>query len=347
VNDAKGAGGTEKGLLDFSGWFKRRKGDEALTKKGLYIGIDQYDELKNLAGCVNDATRMCELLARNGDKKPNLVGKLITSGAADTSLAAITKEIRNFFESPADLALLYFSGHGTSNELDGYLATKDAAAHLPGFSMNNLLALADNRRIAEVVIIIDCCHGGAMGEGSFFHGGRAILREGISILTAARPHEPALEKQGSGVFTGLLLKALQGGASDPIGDITAPSLYAYVDGRLGPHDRQRPMFKTHVSRLLPLRNTNAVDHESLQGLVTWFPTPDHHYKLYKTYEPTEPSFIPDHGVIFSHFQKLRDGRLLEPVGADALYWAAYYEKHCRLTEAGQHYWHVAKAKERI
>ena len=54
------------------------------------------------------------------------------------------------------------------------------------------------------------------------------------------------------MFTSLVLGALDGGAPDILGHVSVPAVYAYVEAALGAWD-QRPLFKSHVSRVLPLR----------------------------------------------------------------------------------------------
>ena len=61
-----------------------------------------------------------------------------------------------------------------------------------------------------------------------------------------------MEQGGGGVFTRLVVAALQGGAADLRGHITPGSIYAYVDQALGAWD-QRPIFKTNVTRFTSLR----------------------------------------------------------------------------------------------
>ena len=46
--------------------------------------------------------------------------------------------------------------------------------------------------------------------------------------------------------------------------------------------------------------------------------------------------------MFSTLQKYRAAKLLEPVDAEHMYFAAMESKACRLTPLGRHYWHVAK-----
>ena len=158
------------------------------------------------------------------------------------------ERLERLFSTPAEVALFYFSGHGTEeNNLDGYLVTPDASQYREGVAMGEVLALATQSPVHEIVVIIDCCNSGHLGSLPVVDNQKSILREGISVLTASRSNEPAVEKAGRGLFTALVCDALDGGASDVLGTVSAASVYAYVDQALGAWD-QRPLLKAHVSR---------------------------------------------------------------------------------------------------
>lgn len=48
-------------------------------KKALCIGIDSYESLNDLHGCVNDANEVKIVLERNGDGTKNFDVKLLTA----------------------------------------------------------------------------------------------------------------------------------------------------------------------------------------------------------------------------------------------------------------------------
>lgn len=260
------------------------------------------------------------------------------------------KQIDQLFAQEADVALLYFSGHGTENNLGGYLVTPDIEAYDEGVAMTEVLTRAAQSRAKEVVIILDCCHSGSLGEvpaiGSA--NAEAILREGVSILTASRSTEASLERGGQGLFTSLVRAALDGGAADVTGKVTVASIYAYVDQSLGAWE-QRPLIKAHVSRLTSLRQcAPMVDPETLRMLPKWFTSIDAHYPLDPSYEPAPHGVLKnpedqneENERIFRCFQRLRDAKLLVPVGEEHLYYAAMHSKACRLTPLGTHYWRLA------
>jgi hypothetical protein len=136
---------------------------------------------------------------------------------------------------------------------------------------------------------------------------------------------------------------LEGGAADVLGDVTAASVYSYVEQALGPWD-QRPLFKAHLSKVEPLRRaTPAVPLEYLRLLPSWFATAESECPLDPTYEDTVPGFNPENVAIFKKLQKCRDAKLVQAVDEEFLYFAAMNSKACRLTPLGRHYWRLAQA----
>src|SRR5690606_19910064 len=137
------------------------------------------------------------------------------------------------FRGKCDTALFYFSGHGLLDQVGGYIVTPDYQANDVGVSMAEILKLANDSSITNKVIILDCCHSGTFGTYADNSSISAHLAEGISIMTASKRDEVAIEVNGHGVFTNLLLHALKGGAADLRGNITPGSVYAYIDQALG------------------------------------------------------------------------------------------------------------------
>ena len=242
-------------------------------RRALLVGIDDYP-FAPLTGCVNDARAMAALLRCNHDDSPNFPQpRLITSDAATITRASLRADIDELFRDEADVALLYFAGHGSVNNLDGYLVTPDARKYEEGVGLSEVLNLVNASRAKEAVVILDSCFGGAFSTVPATGSTLANIREGVSVLTASRPTQTAAESNGGGLFTGLVCSALAGGAADVIGKVTVASVYAYVDEALGPWD-QRPLFKSNVSHLFSLRQTPpSVPLSTLRQLPDWFPTP--------------------------------------------------------------------------
>jgi hypothetical protein len=308
-------------------------------KKALSVGIDNYPS-SPLSGCVNDASAFANTMEKNGDGSPNFDIKLATSVQTKSELKSL---IIDLFSGDSDIALLYFSGHGFLNAIGGYIITPDYKENDEGVSMDEILKIANSSKAKDKIIILDCCHSGQFGSPSVSGGVTAQIIEGVVILTASRNHEAALEINGHGIFTSLLLDALRGGAADLRGHITPGSVYAYIDQALGSWD-QRPVFKTNVTRFTSLRTINPpIPLEIIRKIVEYFPTPQHEYPLDPSYEFTNEGVAnPENVVIFKNLQKFERVHLVIPVEEEHMYFAAQNSKACKLTALGYHYWRLVK-----
>jgi hypothetical protein len=317
-------------------------------KRALVVGLNNYPN-GALDWCDNDAIAMASLLETNGDGSPDFdVIKIIDSCGAEE----LNQAIQTLFATDADIALLYFSGHGTNLD-SGYLVTTDCSSSCKGVRMSDVLKLANESPCKNRVIILDCCYAGKMGE-SFLWDDTSILKTGVTIMAASLPLQAAVEdpEPQHGIFTNLLIQGLRGGAADISGNITPASLYSFVDQSLGAWD-QRPVFKTNITEFLAIRTIEAkVSKQILRKLSQYFKNPSDQYHLDPSYEfsndPNEPHFLcepfanPDHVAIFKELQLFASVGLVEPVDAEYMYYAAINSKACRLTALGLHYWRLSK-----
>jgi hypothetical protein len=312
------------------------------ARRALVVGIDDYPTAP-LAGCVNDAKALEVLLAQNHDGSPNFSVRLLTSDLESITRAVLREQIERLFADAADVALFYFSGHGTENNLGGYLVTTDAARYDEGVSLTDVLTLANNSPVHEVVILLDSCFSGSFGQVPAVSSESANLREGVTVMTASRASQTALEVAGRGVFTELICGALEGGAADVLGNVAASAVYTYVEQALGPWD-QRPLYKAHVSRTLALRETlPSVDVEILRQLPQWFSDADSVFPLDPSYEPLAEPSDPERERVFGCLQKCRAAHLVEPVDEEHMYFAAIHGTGCRLTPIGRHFWRLVNS----
>ena len=310
-------------------------------RRALIIGIDDYDAAL-LNGCVNDAEAVAAVLKTHGTRAPNFDIRVLTSPPKNLTRAKLREAITELFATECDIALLYFSGHGFIRSGDGFIVTKDARQYDEGIAMTEILGMANSSPVKNRVIILDCCYSGNMGTPAVAEKNVAELSEGLTVLTASRASEAAMEQCGGGVFTNLVVAALQGGAADLRGHITPGSVYAYVDQALGAWD-QRPIFKTNVTQFTSLREVPPqVPLETLRQLVYYFPTPQDQHSLDPSYEYTENGHNPDKVTIFKDLQKMEGVGLVIPVGEEHMYYAALNSKSCKLTALGSHYWRLAK-----
>ena len=318
-------------------------------KKALVVGIDSYLQ-SPLNGCVNDAEAVTSLLEHNEDGSTNFsVTKLINV----QKRGDLKRNIRDCFQGNDEIALFYFSGHGFIDSFGGYLVTPDCQQDDVGISMCEILEMINQSKCENKVVILDCCKSGMMGSVSTTNQ-TTVIQEGVSILTACRSDEVAIEMGGQGVFTSLLIEALKGGAADIIGNISTGGIYAFIDKALGPLD-QRPIFKTNVSRFSPIRKAKPqIASEILHKIIKYFPLPSHEFALDPTFEYTntpdsghnhkEPYAIKENTAILQDLQKMVSVGLVKPCNADHMYYAAMDSKSCKLTSIGQHYWYLVDKK---
>jgi Caspase domain len=324
-------------------------GSTAKKRRALIVGIDDYPHVPPLNGCVADANEMARVLSTNWDGSPNFACQLLTNPGSEPITRSLLldkwRELFNKFDGGD--ALFYFSGHGFVNDYGGYLVTHDGRLKDPGAPMNDLLTITKNKNLNSITIIIDACDSGAVGNPPVSEF--AQLQIGMSIVSASLPKQAAVEVDGRGVFTELVVGALEGGAADIRGRVALASVYSYAESVLGPWE-QRPMYKAHESNWMPIRHcAPRIEDEKLRLITKYFSEPTTTYQLDPSYEWTTESAKKAHTEIFSLFKDYQIAGLLEPFGLSrkhksSLYWAAMESQPVRLTALGQFYWRLVKHK---
>jgi len=320
----------------------------------LIVGINYYEHGSPLFGCVDDAYAVKAVLERHDGGIVNFDCRLLTgTGATDSVIRSDLKDhIEKLFNMDAEIALFYFAGHGHIEASGGYILSSDSRRGDEGVSLSEILTMANASPAKNKVIILDSCHSGIAGTPP---GGNqlATLSEGLTVLTASTKDQYATEENGRGVFTTLLVDALNGSAANLTGDITPGSVYAHIDQSLGWWE-QRPVFKTNVKQFVSLRKSSPpIDIGDLRRIIEFFPTPGFEFPLDPTYEPElrgrdEGMPPPDDENVrkFSILQKYNRLNLLIPVDAPHMWHAAIESKSCKLTALGEHYRRLVE-KDRI
>lgn len=314
-------------------------------RKALIVGINYYKHSSHLFGCVNDAQAVKAVLERHDDGSVNFECLLLTGIEESQTVTRneLKDKIKELFESDAEIALFYFAGHGHIESAGGYLLTSDAHRGDEGVSLTEILTFANKSPAKNKIIILDSCHSGIAGT-SPEPGQLATLSEGLTVLTASTKEQYATEENGRGVFTTLLVDALNGSAANLIGDITPGSVYAHIDQSLGAWE-QRPVFKTNVKQFVSLRKTTPdISIEDLRQIINLFPCPGFSFQLDPTFEPElrgrtneMPQPKDENTRKFSILQKYNRLNLLVPEGVSHMWHAAMESKSCKLTALGEHY----------
>jgi hypothetical protein len=324
-------------------------------KRALVVGIDEYesDEFPTLSGCVRDAEAILPLLQEHEqNRETNFDCRSLgtSDGQPSVTRDEFTLALEQLFREEADMAVLFFAGHGMPKSDALNLVTSDGTPVSPGVSFSAILDMIKQSPVDEIIILLDCCFSGGAARIPAISNDLALVKNGLSILTASRAGQSAMETEGRGQFSVLLESGLLGGAADVLGEVSVAGLYSYVSESFGAWD-QRPTFLANVEQLQAIRKcAPSVDPLILRDLPEWFPDPSQPHALDPSYEKTTPLPIEADAIelyqrnrtIFSRMQKCAAAKLIVPVDADHMYFAAMERKGCKLTHLGAHYWELAK-----
>ena len=236
-------------------------------KKAFVVGINTYKYepsqryiFSPLRQCVNDAEDLALIL-----KEPDYAFEVEMCMDQQASLFGVRQGLDRLFAEDPEIALFYFSGHGVSTELGGYLVTSDAhELQDPGLDLDFLSKLIKARASLSttVVVILDCCHAGLanfremIDRASF--SWRSLTKETVDqsfqlgqgkvLLAACLPDQVSWElaTHNHGLFTYHLLDGLMGGAANSEGHVTPLSLYDYVSNIFTKIELQTPAFRGDV-----------------------------------------------------------------------------------------------------
>lgn len=323
-----------------------------MARRALIVGINTYSCGSNLLSCVADAQVIADVLSRHKDGEKNFDCLVCLDQMIDGSQITrshLRSALNDLFNFDGDV-LFYFSGHGFLSKVGGLLCTSDATSDDWGIQMQEVVDLANGSKARQILVILDCCHSGDIANPAMMSrdAGKspiATIRENMTVIAASRSMEVAIESGDHGLFTSALYDALEGGAADHMGFVTAPALYSYVSRRFTAWD-QRPVYKTNATDIFILRECEPlISRFQLQHLSKYFPEVDYKYRLDPEYEPED-----EHGnvrepvnkdkvAIAQLFKIYRDAGLLRPSDPKLqLYWVARRSGTVELTPRGREYW---------
>lgn len=219
-------------------------------RHSVVIGINQYENVSRLAGCVRDATDIAATIAmpEYGFESTVLLDE-------EATRRNVLDALWSAAERGGDSLLIYFAGHGGVHSGGGYLVTTDGVKRDPGIGLPELAQIIATAatNYPHVIAILDACHSGAGATWSDHRPLMAdVLNDSIEIvntsrilMAACRPEQFALEvgePDAHGAFTKVLLDALTGDAVDFNGNVTAHGLFEFVNSRMDT-EQQTPVFK--------------------------------------------------------------------------------------------------------
>ncbi len=125
------------------------------SRKALAVGIDHYAK-HPLPSCVKGAHKMASLLSHHHNQEMNFhTMPLVSTPTHQVLRHRLLDALEELFAHEADVALFYFCGHAINTRRGGILATQDNADLSEGVLVDEVLALANQANIGEVVIFLD------------------------------------------------------------------------------------------------------------------------------------------------------------------------------------------------
>jgi hypothetical protein len=219
----------------------------------LVVATDRYDDqaLRELAAPAADANALADVL-----RDPEL-GSFEVDILSNATSSAVAEHVERLLveRRPADLVLLHFSCHGLKDDSgELYLAASNTKPqYLASTAVDAALVnrLIRRTRAQRVVLLLDCCYGGAFERGVVARAGDDMnIGEQFSVadpvgggrgrvvITASSAMEYAFEgarlatgdAPAPSVFTGALVEGIKTGAADRNldGQVDLDELYEYV-----------------------------------------------------------------------------------------------------------------------
>ena len=221
-------------------------------RKALIVANDTYEQeaLQNLLAPAADAEALGRVL---GDPQ---IGDFAVQVVRNEPAHVIQAQIEELFSEsrPDDVLLLHFSGHGLKSESgELYFAAANTRPNRLGstaVSADFVQRCMRDSRSRSVVLLLDCCYGGAFAQGvrvraagdvnvlDSFPQHRSGGGRGRAVITASNAMEYAFEadqlsddqRRRPSVFTSALVEGLATGDADRDEDgwIALDELYDYV-----------------------------------------------------------------------------------------------------------------------
>lgn len=316
-----------------------------MKKAALLVGINQYHFGNPLMAPAKDAREMTELLSKHHDGSSNFDCKLLTcSHYPDKKITRerLHKEIEEFFdkdEKQVRTAIFFFAGHGCESNLGGYLMTQDSRNFIGGVSVNDILICANNSRIPNIIIILDCCHAGYMGTIPSLKSEMISLRNGITVLSSSNKHQTSIENLEGGLFTQSLIFALNGEGADITGNVDPISMYTTACKFLQ-KKKQNPTLKTSIVNFPVIRKAKPrIPESEMEQLTSLFVNVDQHKPLNGRYLKEGSSTSGSKTQELALLKKMKRYDLVQTPDDKSLNEVAKESLKCQLTEAGKFRFH--------
>ena len=224
----------------------------------IVIGINQYQNTRNLKYAVNDARAFRDYLKAYVGVSDERIFYLANQDATKTRIESLLGTTIKRKASKDDTVIIFYAGHGAvepdPSNLDGdgfekYLLPHDADLqdlYSTSISMNDIRTIFARIRADRLIFIADTCYSGASGgrtmmatktranlSDKFYD--RIARGKGRVIISSCSANEISKEDDNlqHGVFSYYMLEGLKGKADqDGDGIITVSELFSYISRKV-------------------------------------------------------------------------------------------------------------------
>ena len=203
----------------------------------LVIGINGYEHLGKLTTCVADAEALAKVLVQRAGFASDHVVVLADrpgNSRGRPTIGNVRHRIRQLTQlaEKGDTLLIFFSGHGTRRDGDGYLIPIDGSLQ-EGIPLSWVKEQLGTCTASSRLLILDACHAGSgmKGVGGI---GPSLIRSVTLLLSCTADQVSFPDRSvGQSVFSRFLVQGLSGRAdADADKQITVGELFAYVKGEM-------------------------------------------------------------------------------------------------------------------
>ena len=165
------------------------------------------------------------------------------------------------------------------------------------------------------------------------------------LMAACKEDDMALDSEGHGVFSVLLIEEFNGACSDPLGNVNILDVYSYIANSLNAW-QQRPLLTRRISHTCVIRQAEpAIKLSAMKKGFKLFETATSiyaldptYYDFTKGYEPLDIYPNAAHQEIFNNLLALHNAGLVQQTTGSSLFSAAKNSQGCKLTKSGMKLW---------
>ncbi len=210
------------------------------------FAVPQYKshEIHNLPFCSKDGSELNNVFINNLEIDEDNIKATGINQSDEVTRTDILRKIQTLSKKckPDDVIVLYFSGHGYSENNEGYLIPYDTDLDLISDTSISIQRIKDELEKCEAktkILMIDSCYSG-IGHGkkvdskmseAFENSLFSDISEGSVIFASCKQNEISfsLEDESMSVFTHYLIEGLKGNAGlNENSEISFDDLYTFV-----------------------------------------------------------------------------------------------------------------------